>query len=121
MSGLWHDVRYAARMLRRFPGFTTIATLTLALGIGASTAIFGLVHALFLKPLAVEDSASLVAIHHTLDWRRDRFQYEVGIQSFDPVTFLLVPALLIAVALAASYVPARRAARVDPIVALRAE
>src|SRR6185503_19856890 len=56
------DLRYGLRALRWNPLFTTMAALTLALGIGANTAIFTLAHALLLRPLAVERPAELVAV-----------------------------------------------------------
>ena len=62
MQTLWQDVRHGFRMLVKAPAFTAIAILTLGLGIGANTAIFSVVNAVLLKPLAYKNSASLVNI-----------------------------------------------------------
>jgi len=84
-----HDLRYALRVLARNPGFTAIAILTLALGIGANTAIFSVVNAVLLRPLEFRDPARLVIVaekssfpvistsyQNWLDWRDQSHSFE---------------------------------------------
>src|SRR5579863_8444350 len=62
-ESLWQDVRYGMRVLLKNPAFSLAAILTLALGIGANTAIFSLVYGVLLRPLPYQNGSDLVVLH----------------------------------------------------------
>jgi predicted permease len=90
MTGLAQDIRYALRQLRKSPSFTAVTVLTLALGIGANTAIFSVVNGVLLNPLPFHDASRIVSMFEAtpnfpqgsisypnfLDWQRDNRCFE---------------------------------------------
>jgi hypothetical protein len=94
MDAIFNDLRYAVRGLLRTPGFATAAVLTLAIGIGANTAIFSIVDHVILRPLAYDDPDRLYVVHefvpklahiapaipvsanHFLEWKRGTNAFE---------------------------------------------
>ena len=102
MTHLWQDLRYAARLLAKRPGFTAVAVLTLALGIGANSAIFSVVNAVLLRPLPFKDPDQLIRIWETFypsgwgsvsvpnlkDWREQNDVF-TGIAAFQTSSFVL--------------------------------
>jgi putative ABC transport system permease protein len=101
MSSLLRDLQHATRMLRHSPGFTIVAVLTLAIGIGANTAIFSFVDAMLLKPLPYPDADRIVRVMEKpprgerngistlnfLDWQRDNTVFDfMSAQTGDAVT-----------------------------------
>jgi predicted permease len=82
MTGLFNDLRYAVRSLVRYPTFTSVAVLTLALGIGANTAVFTLVDGVLLSPLPYDGADELIAINHEGREGRDQLPMSPGLYVF---------------------------------------
>ena len=145
VEGVRQDARYAFRVMRKRPGFTALVTATLALGI-AGIGLYGVVaYAASQRTKEIGIRIALGATSHdvlmmvlgdglivaiagivvgaTSAWALARLSGRLlyGIAPTDPVSFLLSSAGLLGLTLAASYIPARRAARIDPIRALRAD
>jgi len=79
MSGLLDDLRFALRGLLRYPAFSAVAALTVALGIGANTAVFTLVDGVLIRPLPYCDADRLVSLEHLGREGRDELPMSQGL------------------------------------------
>jgi len=79
MTTLWHDIRYGFRMLGRNPGLTAVMMVILAVGIGANTAIFSVVHAVLLRPLPYKDPGRIVI---PSDRDKEGVEWRASVQMF---------------------------------------
>src|SRR5438094_27415 len=79
IDSLFEDLRFGLRMLGKPPGFTVVATLTLTLGIGANTAVFGVVNSVLLKPLNYPKAEELVALHQVAPGAAGLADFETGL------------------------------------------
>ena len=104
MNGFWQDLRQALRGMQKQPGFTLIAAITLALGIGANTAIFSVINALILNPPHIAEADRVVALWRTAkdkrvkspasyldlqEWRAQNHSFE-AIAGYKPNPFTLI-------------------------------
>ncbi len=82
MTTLWQDICYGLRMLVKNPGFTLVAIITMALGIGANTAIFSVVNGVLLRPLPYPEPQRLVTMRSNMSVP-DMFDFQERAQSFE--------------------------------------
>lgn len=144
------DLRYGVRTLRRAPGFAAIAIVTLALGIGANTAIFSVIDAVILRRLPVDKPERLIVVDTltprgtrrnisfplaqalrretdvfagVLATEDDLRRYDIDSPDVgaDPIALIAAAAIVSGVAAIAVWIPAYRASRIQPVVALRQE
>ena len=85
LSELSQDVRFACRQLLRNPGFSAIAVITLALGIGATAAIFSAVHSVVLRPLPFPNADRILAIYEVFNGRNGNVSAGNFVDGVEPV------------------------------------
>ena len=78
MTAAGQDLRYAIRRMKDTPGFTVAAIVTLALGLGVNSAVLGLVHAIFLKPLPLPEASRLVLVDQTIPTRSPAYSFPLS-------------------------------------------
>src|SRR5437764_15227766 len=102
LEDLWQDLRYGVRVLGKNPGFTLVAVITLALGVGANTAIFSVVNAVLLRPLPFPDPDRVLILYETIkpagataisvpnlrDWQQQNTVFD-GIAAYESGAFNL--------------------------------